>query len=449
MDRFYQNLNIQFLLDKYFDDPERRRKISAGEILLEQDEYNDKLYLVLEGRLSGYLLNPDDSKFELYSVGKGMFVGVHSFFSGVYSSPVNVVAEEDSLVAFIDKNHPLVNNLENRDCTHEFMPVIIGELLYRQHLAHRIYLGREQALKELIHTEKMASLGQMAASIAHELNNSISVLKKNSEWLQDIFEEILKEKYKDKFKYFRKGLTEGRKMSSSEVRTISRQLSENFDIPPNTAKKLAQAGFTIKTLREVNYQNLKELGEVTKFWEMGSAFYDMKTASYHSSHVVRSIKQLGAKQARKEKIEINEAINESLILLKSNLRSVDLELRLKKLPLINGNLGEFVQIFSNLVKNGCESLIQSNTLNPLIEIFSNLSSENIIINIIDNGPGIPEDILPGIFQPNVTTKVAGLNFGLGIGLTIVDSLVKSYNGTVTVKSVPGRTDFELIFPVEN
>ncbi|MCB0298951.1 MAG: histidine kinase, partial [Calditrichaeota bacterium] len=65
----------------------------------------------------------------------------------------------------------------------------------------------------------------------------------------------------------------------------------------------------------------------------------------------------------------------------------------------------------------------------------------------DNGPGIPEDIRANIFQPNFTTKVEGLSFGLGLGLTIVQRLVDSYSGKISVTSKPGKTVFKILLPV--
>ena len=447
MDRFFQNINIQFLIDKYFDDPSRRIKIKKDNVLLRQNENSQRLYLVLEGSMSGYIVNPDSAKFELLTIKKGMFIGVYSFFSGFYTSSLTYSANEDTLLAYIDKDHPLIDNLENRDFLYEFMPVILGELHYRQQLSHKIYIGKEQTLKELIHTEKMASLGQMAASIAHELNNSITVLKINSEWMEDIFGKFIQQYLPQKHHLFLKGLKEGRVTSSSLVRKTAEEISARYNLPDNISKKLARSGFDAETSDFINNFSPSEIEESIQIIEAGTSFNDMRTAAYHSSHIVKSVKQLGAQQAsRKEIVNINETLNESLILLKSNLHGIQLELHIGKLPQIEGNTGEFVQIFSNLIKNASESLIHANTINPLIEIFSNFTPNKIVVTVKDNGPGIPPDILPRIFQPNVTTKVSGLSFGLGIGLTIVERLVKSYNGTINVHSEPGETGFVISIP---
>jgi signal transduction histidine kinase len=65
----------------------------------------------------------------------------------------------------------------------------------------------------------------------------------------------------------------------------------------------------------------------------------------------------------------------------------------------------------------------------------------------DNGPGIPKSLRQKIFQPNVTTKVNGLTFGLGLGLSIVQRIVESYNGEISVESEEGKTTFTVNIPI--
>ena len=69
------------------------------------------------------------------------------------------------------------------------------------------------------------------------------------------------------------------------------------------------------------------------------------------------------------------------------------------------------------------------------------------MTIQDNGPGIPESIREQIFEPSFTTKVSGLSFGLGLGLSIVDRIVSDHNGQIDVKSAPGKTEFIVTLPL--
>ncbi len=84
---------------------------------------------------------------------------------------------------------------------------------------------------------------------------------------------------------------------------------------------------------------------------------------------------------------------------------------------------------------------------PELVIKTSMDEKDIRVDIQDNGLGIEPDILPRIFQTNMTTKVDGLSFGLGLGLAIVERLADSYNGRVSVESVPGITVFSVVLPI--
>jgi hypothetical protein len=71
----------------------------------------------------------------------------------------------------------------------------------------------------------------------------------------------------------------------------------------------------------------------------------------------------------------------------------------------------------------------------------------VTVSITDNGPGIPENLRDKIFQPSFTTKKEGLSFGLGLGLSIVQKIVETYRGGISVESRPGRTTFTVQIPV--
>jgi C4-dicarboxylate-specific signal transduction histidine kinase len=107
-----------------------------------------------------------------------------------------------------------------------------------------------------------------------------------------------------------------------------------------------------------------------------------------------------------------------------------------------------VQIWVNIIKNACEALQNSGQKNAAVRVKSRKTEGKAVVEIIDNGPGIPPDLLPRIFQPDVTTKVEGLSFGLGLGLSIVQSIIENMGGNIAVESEPGRTAFVVELRVE-
>ncbi|MEP1891305.1 MAG: ATP-binding protein, partial [Cyclobacteriaceae bacterium] len=106
-------------------------------------------------------------------------------------------------------------------------------------------------------------------------------------------------------------------------------------------------------------------------------------------------------------------------------------------------------VWINIVKNGIESMIQDETHHATLQISTSHTDEEITVEISDNGPGIPPKILNKIFEPSFTTKVGGLNFGLGLGLSVVQRIITEHDAKIAVSSEPGKTVFAVILPIIN
>ena len=181
--------------------------------------------------------------------------------------------------------------------------------------------------------------------------------------------------------------------------------------------------------------------------DAGLALHDMGVAANQAAHVVKSIRELGSTH----KVElfntsVVETVNEALALTKNILREINLSFEHEVDFTILAHRGDLVQVWINLVKNASESLISSKTTDPTINIKIDDAGSKFIVVLSDNGPGIAKDLLPKIFQPNVTTKVSGLSFGFGLGLSIVKKIIDSYQGNITVNSRPGHTEFIVQLP---
>jgi len=446
MNTFIKNFHTQFLIDIYFSDPKRVLTLKKNEFLFKQEQFNDRLFLVKKGKLRGFGVNPDGSEVEFFIATNFMFVGVNSFFS-TSKTMTNVIALEDSEVAYIGYKDAIYLAGGNASLSEQFLPVIVSELTFRQRRMMDIGAEKEKTLKKLIQSEKLASLGQMAAGIAHELNNAIAVLEKNTRWLGDQIENIVHEHNPDMLEYFRTGYHEGRTLSNSEIRARQKRYQNIFKISEDTAEILAQTNIDEEKFKKSKKDLEKLAPTISSYWESGATIKDMLVAAHHATYVVKSVKELGAQRSqRNQKVDVNETIKESLILLQSDLRRINVDLHFSTLPSIIANTGELIQIWSNLIKNACESMIQAKTPDPQLVIASSLKKDKIIVTVKDNGPGIPEIIKDSIFQPNVTTKKEGLSFGLGLGLTIVQRILDSYGAKISVESVPGNTTFTITIP---
>jgi signal transduction histidine kinase len=176
------------------------------------------------------------------------------------------------------------------------------------------------------------------------------------------------------------------------------------------------------------------------------AIKDLDDASTHISHLVASIKshvQMD-KSSDLQPTNIHQDIENTLTLLGFKIREKNIEVRkefCKGMPTVSAYVGDLNQVWTNLIDNAIFALGKNGTLT--IETFC--EPKSVTISIADNGPGIPEEILPRIFDPFFTTKKVGE--GTGIGLDIVNRVIKRHQGEIRVNTVPGRTEFLVSLPI--
>ncbi|GAK83799.1 sensor histidine kinase [Vibrio ponticus] len=436
--------DLTSLINRYFSQPERTLLVEAGATLLEQNGRNERLYYVLEGELEGYVSEHGENTAKVFSASQGAFIGVHSFFSGVWIASSTVIAKTDARLAWIDRNIPAVEESTFGPLTAQFTPVIVNELSRRQWRASQEAIEKEKALQKLNLAEQMTTLGQLAAGIAHELNNAIGVVSSKSERLENVIVTLLEELHPEASQFFDHGLLYGQKSSSSDVRLRAKEFEKRYGIDRATAKDLARA----IPSDTVSSHWLRNPQGAVKYWKMGRDLHDLRSASKHTVGIVRSVKQLGrADIDTLEWVDINESINRALALLQSDLRSVEVRFSPGDMPLYKCSQTELVQVWVNIIKNACDAMIDSN--GAKIEVKTRFNRNRILVSITNNGPEIEPATRRRIFDPNFTTKKGGLSFGLGLGLSIVRRIVAGYGGSIAVKSDVQQTIFRIKLPIED
>ncbi|NQZ21920.1 MAG: two-component sensor histidine kinase [Colwellia sp.] len=245
---------------------------------------------------------------------------------------------------------------------------------------------------QLIQSEKMASIGVLAAGVAHEINNPLGFVKSNLDILHEYLADIQKHHQETN-----KQLTTE---SSHEWREA---LAKKYDI-------------------EFIFEDIPSLLEIS----IGGI--------ERITEIVKSLKTFARiEESTKSKTDINEGLTATLTMVKNELKyNCTVHTELNPLPLIDAFPSKLNQVFMNLLINAGQSITDKGDI--FIRTFK--KDSEIVIEIKDNGSGIPASVLPHIFTPFFTSKPVGE--GTGLGLSISHGIMKQHDGRIEVISEEGK-----------
>jgi signal transduction histidine kinase len=171
-------------------------------------------------------------------------------------------------------------------------------------------------------------------------------------------------------------------------------------------------------------------------------------ASKRISDLVNSVKTFTHMDGGGDKVfaDIRTGIKNTMVMLNYKIKKANITVVEdfdETLPPVKAMIGELNQVWTNIIDNATDAL--ENTENPKLTLQTRKDREFVCVSIIDNGPGIPEEIKNKVFDPFFTTKKIGQ--GTGLGLDVVSRIVKQHKGTISVNSEPGRTEFIVCFPI--
>lgn len=271
----------------------------------------------------------------------------------------------------------------------------------------------QQIQAQLIQSEKLAGVGQLAAGVAHEINNPMGFIINNLEILKNYSTNIFNtiNQYEKLFKSLSKKETKKFKEYQDQWHQIKKK--NNVDYIKNDILSLIN-------------ENLSGAERITKI------VADLKNFSNPVNDELVFI-------------DVNNEIKKAISLLSYKLKNnCYIKKKFSKLPHIHSHTNQLQQVFFNLFLNAIESIKNKK---GRIEITTLLSKKNILIKLSDNGEGIPEKVKKKIFDPFFTTKEVGK--GSGLGLSIAYGIIKKHKGTIEVKSTPRKgTTFTIKLPVK-
>jgi len=263
----------------------------------------------------------------------------------------------------------------------------------------------ENAKRQLIQSEKMASLGQLAAGIAHEINNPMAFIRSNMEVLKEYLQDY--KSLHDKLK--------------SEL-----EIHKNLDLSYfNTLSKKVDLGYIEEDSADLLISNIEGLNRVRDIVE------NLKSFS-HTGDV------------KLVQVSLNQCVDAALQITGNVFKyEHQVENQLTDLcPLVLGNLGQLQQVFVNLFINAAYAMEGGGILN----ISHTEDNQRVIIHVRDNGSGMNEETIGKLFTPFFTTKPVGV--GTGLGLSVSYAILEAHDAQVTVNTEIGSgTTFNLSFPV--
>lgn len=262
------------------------------------------------------------------------------------------------------------------------------------HYAKEMETLAEERARMLVHSDRLATLGVLAAGIAHEINNPTTFISGNTQTLERC------------------------------LPTIEKGLNCLLSEQPEKAKRINLI--------------LEDLPKMTQ---------GIRSGVKRIAAIVNHLKSFSRKSDSRDlrPVDLHQSLENSLLLCNNRLKHSVSVIREFDTDIdhVMGDAQRLEQVFVNLIVNATDAM--SDAHKKQLRISTTIEDERIRVCFIDNGPGVPEDQIEQIFQPFYTTKDPGK--GTGLGLAVSDGIVTEHNGTLTVRNTDaGGACFSIVLP---
>jgi signal transduction histidine kinase len=428
------------------------RHLDAGAILTSKDGQVDGLHIVLDGHLS-IQVDRGAGRRKIMEWRGGDVTGLMPY-SRLVAPPGDVVAEEATDVVTVHRKD---------------MPGIIRECQeLTTKLVHQMLDRARHFTSSYLHDEKLVSLGKLAAGLAHELNNPASAIARSAGAISSsILAADAASRALGSFALTKEDTAALEKVRevciSSTAHSILAPLQQEeredaiarwlkaHGIDAGTAEVLAETDVTFDLLEQLAASLKREALGVALQWVAAVCATrrltsEIQVAATRINDLVTAIKGFTEmdRESVPEPVDIGRGLTNTLTVLRSKAkrRSAGVTTSVQDdLPLVSGFGSELNQVWANLIDNALDAVGDGGH----IRVMAAREGQDVVVRVVDDGPGIPADIRDRIFDPFFTTKPVGQ--GTGLGLDIVRRLVQRHNGQIELDSAPGHTEFRVTLPV--
>jgi signal transduction histidine kinase len=434
----------------WFISQSQEMDLKAGDVYLRQGDPADAMFVILEGNLQGRgELGGETFVFNLKA---GDVTGILPF-SRMKQFTVTGRAETDSRAL-------------------RFPAALFPDLVQKMpELTRRLVGMMSDRIRETTRMEqqrdRLASLGKLSAGLAHELNNPASAAKRASNQLREMLTKIRNASLElGSFDLSPAQKLEIEKLESSATKTdvvppdaltIS-DLEDQIDSllrshGQNDLWQLA-AGLARRNIKPEAVESLfakldadkarAALVRISASAEIASLLHEIESSTSRISDLVGAIKEYThMDQAPVQNVDVVKSLETTLTILNHKLKhGVAVQRDYSPVPLLVNSFGsELNQVWTNIIDNAIDAMHGTGELR--IRTFRDDGC--VVVEIGDNGPGIPVDVQPHIFEPFFTTK--GVGEGTGLGLDTVQRIVKKHRGNIELSSKPGDTRFQVWLPL--